>query len=178
MTVFNTFQTVKRKFFAMRNGIIADTLRKSGSPYKIIFGLNMPQLQEIAAEFKNKEGLADRLWQNNTTRESVLLAPMIMDISELTIPRSIKLIEESPDVECLDMLIHNLFRKYNCKEKLAEIIIDNDNWKLRYTAMRLAWTFIGTNPLLAQKLAETEKNRKDARTLKLAQKILSLNDAW
>ena len=35
----NEMQIVKRHFFAMRNGIIADTLRRAGSPYHIIFGL-------------------------------------------------------------------------------------------------------------------------------------------
>ena len=36
---------IKSDFFSLRNGEIADTLRKAGSPYKIIFGLQMPQLE-------------------------------------------------------------------------------------------------------------------------------------
>lgn len=177
MTDFNTFQSVKRRFFAMRNGVIADTLRKSGSPYKIIFGLNMPQLKEIAAEFVNFDGLAEKLWNNTTTRESMLLAPMLMNPTLLSIDEVLLLIEESPVVECLDMLTHNLLRKIPGKEDLAGILIDNDDWKKRYVAMRLAWTFLTNNPLLAQDLAKKEYDRNDIRTKNLAQKIITFNDA-
>ena len=30
MTEFNRFQQIKRNFFAMRNGIVADTIRRGG----------------------------------------------------------------------------------------------------------------------------------------------------
>lgn len=177
MTDFNTFQTVKRRFFAMRNGVIADTLRKSGSPYKIIFGLNMPQLKEIAAEFVNFEGLAEKLWDNSTTRESMLLAPMLMNPTLLSTDEALLLIEESPDIECLDMLTHNLLQKMPEKEDLAKELITNDDWEKRYVAMRLAWTFLPSNPLLAQNLAKQENERNDIHTKNLAQKIITINDA-
>ena len=45
---------IKSDFFSLRNGEIADTLRKAGSPYKIIFGLQMPQLEQIA---KHNQGI-------------------------------------------------------------------------------------------------------------------------
>ena len=47
---YGPMQTVKRRFFAMRNGVIADVLRKGGSPFRTIFGLNLPQIAEIAAD--------------------------------------------------------------------------------------------------------------------------------
>ena len=67
-------QTVKREFFAMRNGIIADTYRKAGTVFKIVFGLNLPQLVEIAGRTPHSRELAEALWANTTTRESMLLA--------------------------------------------------------------------------------------------------------
>ncbi len=39
---------IKQRLYAMRNGVIADSLRNAGSPYRSIFGLNLPQLTEIA----------------------------------------------------------------------------------------------------------------------------------
>ena len=78
MERFNDMQQIKRHFFAMRNGIVADVLRKAGSPFRIIFGLTLPQITDVAnATGKNAE-LARRLWDNKTTRCSMLLAPMIM----------------------------------------------------------------------------------------------------
>ena len=78
MSEFNKMQTVKRRMFAMRNGIIADSLRKAGSPFRMIFGLNLPQLDEIAADTGKDEELALMLFADRNNRESSLLAPMIM----------------------------------------------------------------------------------------------------
>jgi len=76
-TTFNIQQQIKRRFFAMRNGIVADTLRKGGAGYKIVFGLNLPQIVEISNEFPHDPALAEMLWHNDSTRESLLLAPML-----------------------------------------------------------------------------------------------------
>lgn len=64
MTEFSKMQRLKRRFFAMRNGITADALRRVGQPFRVIFGLNMPQLREIAGEFGPDEELARELWAN------------------------------------------------------------------------------------------------------------------
>ena len=50
-STFNTMQTLKRRFFAMRNGLLADQMRRAGSNFRIIFGLNIIQLNEIAADY-------------------------------------------------------------------------------------------------------------------------------
>ena len=56
MSEFNQIQLIKRRFFAMRNGIVADTIRKAGFDYRMIFGLNLPQLKDIAAELPHCVG--------------------------------------------------------------------------------------------------------------------------
>ena len=61
----------------MRNGAVADYMRRMGAPYKIIFGVNLPHLSEIASETVPSQELARQLWANSSTRESMLLAPMI-----------------------------------------------------------------------------------------------------
>ena len=58
MAEYNRMQIIKRRFFAMRNGIIADTLRKAGLDYRMIFGLNLPQVVEIAGEQPHEPALA------------------------------------------------------------------------------------------------------------------------
>ena len=55
---FSDFQNVKRRFFALRNGIIADTLRRAGDPHTIIFGLTLPQLREVAEATGKDDALA------------------------------------------------------------------------------------------------------------------------
>lgn len=84
MTEFNRFQLIKRRFFAMRNGVIADVIRKSGAPYPLVFGLNLPQIKEIASELPRETELADQLWADRRTRESLMLAPMVHPLEEMT----------------------------------------------------------------------------------------------
>lgn len=61
MSEFNQIQLIKRRFFAMRNGIVADTIRKVGFDYRMIFGLNLPQLKDIAAELPHTVELAQEI---------------------------------------------------------------------------------------------------------------------
>ena len=36
---FGDMQNVKRRMFALRNGVVAEALRRGGCPYRIVFGL-------------------------------------------------------------------------------------------------------------------------------------------
>ena len=39
---------IKQQFFTYRNGMLADRLREAGDCHKVIFGLNLPQIVDIA----------------------------------------------------------------------------------------------------------------------------------
>lgn len=65
---------IKHLFMTYRNGIISDTLRKAGMPYGVIFGLQIPQISEIARIFASDAELARHLWEDKDVRESRLLA--------------------------------------------------------------------------------------------------------
>ena len=95
----------------MRNGIIADTLRKAGLPYRIIFGLNLPQIADIAATLPKETSLALKLWDNNSTRESMLLAPMVYPMEEFDMDTAMMFARTSPTAECMDNLCHKLLSK-------------------------------------------------------------------
>ena len=72
---------LRKEMYALRNGIIADTLRKDGQPYNVIFGLQIPQLAQIARTIGYDNGLADQLWSATETRECRLLACYLYDPS-------------------------------------------------------------------------------------------------
>lgn len=151
---YNRMQTVKRRFFAMRNGIISDTLRKAGSPFHIIFGLNLPQLVEIAEETGKDPGLAAQLWANTTTRESMLLAPMLVDASAVTVEQAREWIADIPCAEVSDILCHRLLRHIPDAWELAESLADSPAGKWSdYTALRLLFNLLGSNPQRALGLA-------------------------
>ena len=108
MTQFNEMQTVKRRFFAMRNGAVADNMRRHVANYRIIFGLNLPQIVEIANETPANATLAETLWKNQSTRESMLIAPMIYPRDEFGFDVACRWVSEVPTAEVGDVLCHRL----------------------------------------------------------------------
>lgn len=172
MTKFNDIQSIKRHLFAFRNGIIADTLRRGGSPYKIIFGLNLPQIKEVAAAIGKNRIIADTLWNNVSTRESRLIAPMIFPEEEMTIHLALEWIASTTDRETIDMLCHNLLRKLPFADELITRLAADESDTNRYTAMRLMLAFANQNPQKASELAEQELTRQCDMTKPLAMQII------
>ena len=156
----------------MRNGVIADTLRKAGSPYKIIFGLNLPQLTEIAGrETKNAE-IALQLWQNTTTRESMLLAPMLYPVEEFTEETARQWIESAFSTEAVDILCHRLIRFMPFAFSLVRHYIDSDTGLERYAALRLLWKYIPSHKGEAMNMANKEVKRNCPMTYNMALQIV------
>ena len=172
MDQFNEMQTLKRRFFAMRNGVIADTMRKAGSPFKIVFGLVLPQIEEIAAEIGYNVGLARDLWNNRTTRESMLIAPMLIDPSNIAFEDAIKWTDDIPSTEVADILVHKLLRKIPDSYNLALKLAESEDEKQRYCAMRLLWHHLSTHTDNIKSLAETEIKRNSSLTFQPARQII------
>mgnify|MGYP003202348806 CR=1 FL=1 len=131
-----TIRQIKSDFFALRNGVIADKLRSAGCPYKIIFGLTVPQIESVAAKHEPSAGLAETLWANDSTRESRLMAK--------------KWIADADTVELVDMLCFRLVRNVEGVEQLAFSLAGEE--PTRYAGLRLLM-----NLLVVRKLADVEK---------------------
>lgn len=165
---FGQFQNVKRKFFALRNGIVADTLRKGGSAHRIIFGLTLPQIKEIADATGTDSALAKVLWDNDSTRESRLLAPMIMASADFPPEEARRWIGSIRDIEEADILCHRLLRRLDYAESLIDENISSDSALTRYTALRLMFNLLVGHERKALQLALAEKERNDSLTLPIA----------
>lgn len=135
-TEFNILQSVKRRFFAMRNGVIADTMRRAGAPHRIVFGLNLPQIAEIARDYCGDEDLAVKLWENRTTRESRLAAPMIYPADRMELDMALQWAEDAVGSEETDILCHRLLRKLPYAPELLDTLIDRRG--VCYLTLRLA----------------------------------------
>lgn len=173
MNSFNEMQQIKRHFFAMRNGIIADALRKAGSPFRIIFGLNLPQIVDVAKTTGMNHELSRKLWENNTTRCSMLLAPMIMPTDKMTEDEALQWCIESPTTEVTDVLCHRLLRRLPCAFTLVSRLSGGDD-NMRYTALRLAMNLVQTPdaPLEEwEKMAQEEDARGILMTRTVARQL-------
>lgn len=182
---YNLMQTVKRRFFAMRNGALAAQMRAAGLDYRINFGLNTPQIKDIAAEINamglasaEQLSLADSLWANATTRESRLIAPLIHPADLMSTEKAAIWMRQSQTTEISDHLCHSLLRHLPGAADMAETAMSDSNASdiNRYTALRLVLNLllnrqIGTTKAHAAATAELHRDCRLTRSL--ARQILS-----
>lgn len=107
---------LKHQFMTFRNGIVADTLRQAGYPYKVIFGLQLPQLTMIAGDVPadaDRATLARALWRDTEVRESRIIAPFFIDPKTLTgdgRAEVMRMCEETRTPEECEMLAFKVLR--------------------------------------------------------------------
>lgn len=160
---FNTMQQIKRRFFAMRNGVVADTVRRAGSPYKIIFGMLLPQIREVASAFGPSAELAEKLWSDSRTRESMLLAPWILPAGVMDEEMALRWLSDAVSTEAVDVLCMARLRNVGFAHGLFDKLSDMDTALSRYAAMRLFLNNRAADLDSAVKaLAEAELTRSDA----------------
>lgn len=111
MGVEEKVREIKKEFFAYRNGILADRLRDAGYPYRIIFGLNVPQLAELARLCGYDMDLADALWSDRGVRESRLLACYLFDPEKIDAEEAFRLACDVATEEEADMLSFRLLKR-------------------------------------------------------------------
>lgn len=107
----DTIREIKKQFMAYRNGIVADTLRSAGMDcYRVIFGLNVPQLAHIAGTQTPSMALAMALWADTGVRESRLLATYLFPPDQVDMQLALRLMDEVQTQEEADMLAFRLLR--------------------------------------------------------------------
>lgn len=172
MTTYNEMQTLKRRLFAMRNGALAENMRRQGAKYRIIFGVNLPQLIEIASETPKSAQLAQALWDNQTTRESMLIAPMLFPQEKFDIEVARKWISTVTTPEVCDIFCHKLLRYMNYALQIVSEIKDSENEMKRYTAIRLLFNLLPGNLDFAYEVAKKEAERKCQLTEQLSRMLI------
>lgn len=152
---------IRQRLYAMRNGIVADALRKGGCPRRLIFGVNLPQLSEIACAAGQSATLADQLWADEDLREAQLIAPMLFPVESLDFDRALNLVERCRWAEETDILCLKLLRRAPFAPELAAELCRRESVSLRYAGLRLWFNLVATCPAAARDAAMTEKSRTD-----------------
>ena len=102
---------IKQLFFSFRNGIVAEAFRNvPNNPYVTIFGLQVPQLAEIARKVGKDHQLAVLLWADSGCRESRLLACWLFDPENVSQEDALRLCREALTREETDILAFRLLR--------------------------------------------------------------------
>jgi len=74
--IHTTIRSIKADFRAAMNGVAAAHIRQSGMGYKLTFGVELPRLRDIAAQYEPDARLAQALW-DDPVRECRILATML-----------------------------------------------------------------------------------------------------
>lgn len=163
--ITETTRQIKRRFFALRNGMMGEQLRRAGADYRIIFGLNLPQIREVAASVPTDRDLALSLRANSSTRESQLIAPMLFPRDALTAAQAVEWICMAPTVEVVDVVCLILIRGREDAMQIAETLISEDQKQDigRYGGVRVLWNMLTDgNAAAIRPLAHREAERGGA----------------
>ena len=145
----------------MRNGVIADSLRKAGCPRRLIWGVNLPQLSEIAAGLEKSVELAEALWADSSLRESILLAPMVYPLESINIERAREMVDDILWAEEADILCFKLLRNADFAPDLARELCQSDRPLKRYAGLRLWFNIVAKHPSGALEAALGELSRPE-----------------
>lgn len=157
----DNYKTLRRNIYVMRNGIVADSLRRGGCPHRLIYGVNLPQLTEIARQTGVSAELAGLLRQDKDLREARLMAPMLYPVEELTYDDALDWAHEVRWIEDADILCFKLLRRAPFADRLAAALCGEDDRLSRYTGLRLWFNIVGQHPSEALAAAESELKRPD-----------------
>ena len=143
-TIQETLREIRKEFFAFRNGIIADKLRKAGDPHSMIMGCLLVDV--IAIVQRTREAINDEeklaaialeLWKDTNSRECRLAAPMLYPTRLMTNDMAREWCETVETVEVADNLCHKLLRQLPNAGSLFRQLIGNEHPLVKYTGYRL-----------------------------------------
>ncbi len=135
---------IRKEFFAFRNGIIADKLRKAGDPHHMIMGCLLVDIIGIVSRVRETIDdkaqmavIASELWSDTQNRECRLAAPMLFPASLMTADEALKWCQSVETIEVADNLCHKLLRHIDAAETLFRQLIDDERPLVKYTGYRL-----------------------------------------
>ncbi len=112
-------ENIRKLFYTYRNGVVVDALKSAGDPHRMIFGLQLPQLSQIAREVleettpEERTALAQKLWGTEADcRESRLLACYLFDPFSMRMEEAEKLLDDCRTREETDILVFRCLRNH------------------------------------------------------------------
>ena len=99
---------IRRRLRLAMNGVIANSMRQKGMNYKLIFGVPLPEIMQIAKEIGHDADLARALWEEDV-REMKILATLVFPPQEMTHDEARRWVAAIPYPEIAEQCSNNLF---------------------------------------------------------------------
>ena len=137
---------IKQHIRLSMNGVAADSMRQHGLIYKKNYGVAIPRLREIAAEFPTNHDLAQRLWLLKI-RETMILATLIQPAGTFTKEQAFEWLNDCTNSELIEQINLNLFRHLEYAPELAIHCISSETTNHKIAGYILALRIAGNLPI-------------------------------
>ena len=118
MDINEQLKAIKTEFRLSMNGKASQSMRESGFRYKLNFGVELPRIKAIAANFPTDFHLAQALW-NEDIRECKITATLLMPVEEFTPDMAELWVEQINNIEIAELTVMNLFQKLSYAPALS-----------------------------------------------------------
>ena len=122
----DTLKQIKRSFHTRMNGVASQSMRQKGLDYKVNWGVALPHLREMAADYQPSYSLAVELWKENI-RECKILATMLMPPAEMPEQLVELWMEQTKSQEIAEMAVFNLYQHLDYAPQMAFRWIASDD---------------------------------------------------
>jgi len=127
---------IKSKFRLFMNGVISQSLREKGLQYRLIFGIELPRIKEIAAQYEPNHELAQALWKEDI-RECKILAAYLQPVESFYPEIADIWMEQIHNTELADYVCMALFRRLPYASQKAFQWMASENRMEMYMGFRL-----------------------------------------
>ena len=146
--------TLQKIYTALRlsmNGIISTSMREKGMSYRLIYGVTIPKLRQMAQQYSADKTLAETLWAEDV-RELKILATMLYPPTDFTKETAEKWVREIPYQEIREQVCRNLFQELSFADALVQEWAENEDVEIRITGYWLFARLCITRADIAQKV--------------------------
>ena len=109
MDLHEQLKEIKTQLRLSMNGVASQSMREKGLNYKLNFGVELPRIKAIAAQFEQEHSLAQALWKENI-RECKILATMLQPADSFLPEIADIWIDAIPTIEIAEYLCMNLLQ--------------------------------------------------------------------
>lgn len=154
MTNEEKVKNIKRTFRLFMNGVASHSMREKGMSYKVNWGISIPALRSIAADYEPSRELALLLWESDV-RECKILATMLMPPALCDEATAERLVSECPNQEIAEVLAHNVLQKIPGTMTLAGRLLADNRPLARLCALHLCSRLMSGGAVLSREMTET-----------------------
>ena len=117
---------IRKRLRLAMNGVISTSMREKGMNYKLIFGVPIPELKQIAKDYKEQASvdLAEAMWKEDV-RELKILATMLYPYEQFTHAKVEEWVSAVPYMEIAEQLARNLLCKIEEPDEAATHLLYN-----------------------------------------------------